>query len=84
MRMCVSCRGRFPKQDMIRIVRGIDGSCFIDKTYKAEGRGCYVCASESCVAKCVKSKMPSKNLKTNLPESLYQGLTEEYAKYRKS
>lgn len=84
MRMCVSCRGRFEKTKLIRIVRGVDGNYFIDNTHKAEGRGCYVCYDENCVNKCIKSKMPSKNLKVNLPESLYKGLAEEYAKHRKS
>jgi len=49
MRMCISCRARRPKDEMIRLSVDSDKRVDIDKQGKAEGRGAYVCKSESCL-----------------------------------
>nr|WP_245526805.1 YlxR family protein [Marinithermus hydrothermalis] len=40
--MCVSCRRRRPKRELLRIVRTPEGFV-IDRTGKRPGRGAYVC-----------------------------------------
>jgi uncharacterized protein len=49
-RTCVSCRESHDKRDLLRIVRGPDGSVAHDPTGKANGRGAYVCRDEACIA----------------------------------
>ncbi len=43
MRNCVLCGDKKPKQDMLRIVRTLDGSVMLDERGLMAGRGCYVC-----------------------------------------
>ena len=56
LRMCVSCREMKPKKELVRVVKSADGKIFVDETFKAQGRGAYVCTSKACFDKCVKSK----------------------------
>ena len=53
-RMCVCCRNMKHKHYMARIAV-IDGKSVVDKTYKAGGRGFYIC-SEQCLNKILTSK----------------------------
>ena len=41
-RQCMGCRERKNKRDMIRVVRGTDGTVHLDVCGKAPGRGAYV------------------------------------------
>ena len=42
-RQCMGCRERKAKREMIRVVRGIDGTVSLDFGGKAPGRGAYIC-----------------------------------------
>ncbi|MBR5426524.1 MAG: YlxR family protein [Clostridiales bacterium] len=53
MRMCVSCKERFAKKDLIRIVASADGSVQVDPTGRLPGRGAYVCHNPECMKKAV-------------------------------
>ena len=53
MRMCVSCRERFAKKDLIRIVASADGKVQVDPTGRMPGRGAYVCHNPECMTKAV-------------------------------
>lgn len=54
MRMCLACRTRRPKNDLIRI----NGD--------AEERGSYVCNDPACIEKLMKNKRLSTSLKEAL------------------
>ena len=41
MRMCVVTRERYPKMELLRIVKTSDG-IVVDKTGKVNGHGCYI------------------------------------------
>ena len=43
IRTCIACGGKRTKGEIIRIVRGADGSLKIDELRRMHGRGCYVC-----------------------------------------
>jgi hypothetical protein len=47
-RKCVACGQRFPKQELIRVVRTPEGSVLVDQAGKRPGRGAYICRSETC------------------------------------
>ena len=42
-RMCLGCKERRPKRDLIRVVRSPDREVELDPTGKKSGRGAYVC-----------------------------------------
>ena len=52
---------------MIRVVRGPDGTVFIDEKGKQSGRGAYVCPEPQCVVLCLKKKLLERSLKTAIP-----------------
>ncbi|MBO7564887.1 MAG: YlxR family protein [Clostridiales bacterium] len=55
VRMCVSCRERFAKKDLIRIVATPDGKVTVDPTGRLPGRGAYVCHDPECMKKAVEN-----------------------------
>ncbi|MDD4839986.1 MAG: YlxR family protein [Clostridia bacterium] len=79
-RMCVVCRKRSDKGDMLRIVRATDGKIVFDRTGKMEGRGAYVCNNIDCIKQCAKKKLLNRSFKCALPEEIYQSIVEEYEK----
>ena len=42
MRMCSVTRERFPKQELLRIVKTPEGEVIIDETGKLNGHGAYI------------------------------------------
>lgn len=44
----MSCRGRFPKGELLRVVRSPHGRVEVDPTGKQPGRGAYLCRQEGC------------------------------------
>ena len=71
-RTCLGCGETKPKQELIRIVRQNDGSIFVDKTGKANGRGAYICNSIECLEKAIKSKRLDKNFKIEINNEIYE------------
>ncbi len=48
-RMCVICRKRAPKKNMLRFTRAFEGADPVpDQKQKAVGRGVYVCEQARC------------------------------------
>lgn len=76
MRMCLSCREMKPKKELLRIVKNAEGTVFIDPTFKANGRGAYLCKSKECLQKCVKQKMLNKQFECQVDDSIYRELTD--------
>ena len=76
-RQCMGCRERKNKRDMIRVVRGTDGSVSLDFSGKLNGRGAYVCPDEECLKKARKSKALERSLEVPIPEEVYDRLEKE-------
>lgn len=76
-RMCIVCRNMKDKRDLLRVVKNKDGEIFIDQTFKANGRGAYICKSEECVKKCIKTKAFNKAFKCPVAEETYIKISEE-------
>lgn len=83
LRMCIVCKEMKPKNELLRIIRNPEGEFLFDKSGKANGRGAYICAEGDCVERCLKKKLLNKAFKSNLDESVYAKLSEEY-EFRKS
>ncbi len=47
-RTCVACREVRPKQQLIRLVCGIEGGVEVDTGGKMAGRGAYLCRAQEC------------------------------------
>ncbi len=56
LRKCLGCAVQFPKKELIRVVKNKEGSVFVDKTGRANGRGAYLCHNAECLKKALKRK----------------------------
>ena len=83
MRMCMGCRERRPKRELVRVVRrAADGVVSLDPTGKVAGRGAYVCCDKpACLEKAVKSKALERALETVVEPAVYDSLREQLASY---
>ena len=77
LRKCLGCMESYPKKELIRVVRTPEGDVCIDLTGKKSGRGAYICKSEACLKKAVKSKRIQNNLEVTLSDELLDALTKE-------
>lgn len=76
-RQCINCRERKPKRELIRIVRGTDGTVSVDFGGKMNGRGAYICPNPECLRKVQRSKALERSLETPIPEEVYDRLVKE-------
>jgi predicted RNA-binding protein YlxR (DUF448 family) len=70
-RMCCVCRKTAPKTSMIRIVK-YHNKISVDKTGRANGRGCHICPS--CVEKAIKTKAINRSFKCSVDAAVYEEL----------
>ena len=76
-RQCMGCRERKPKKEMIRVVRGTDGTVSLDFGGKMNGRGAYICPDPECLKKVRKSKALERSLEVEIPQEVYDRLEKE-------
>ncbi len=77
IRQCLGCRERFPKRELIRVVRSPEGTLSLDFKGKAPGRGAYLCGKPECLKKARKSKAIERALETAVPDEVYAALEEQ-------
>ncbi len=77
MRQCTGCREMKPKRELIRVVRSPENEISLDFKGKAQGRGAYVCPSQDCLKKAIKSKALEKSLELAIPDEIYLQLKEQ-------
>lgn len=76
LRMCVACRQRKEKEELLKVVRTLDGYLKLDKTYKSNGRGAYICKDEKCLEKCIKTKALNRALEAQVTDELIEELKQ--------
>ena len=74
IRMCVGCRERFLKKELVRVVRTPEGNIQIDKIGKVSGRGAYVCDRADCLEKAIRSKALQRALEVSIDEAILESL----------
>ena len=86
LRSCIACRERFPKRELVRIVRTPEGSVEIDLMGKRSGRGAYLCRNPECWETALQPRRLSQALKCRVQDrdvaalrSLAASLIEEAA-----
>ena len=78
LRMCIACREMKPKKQMLRIVKSGEGAISLDIKGKANGRGAYICDSQSCIDKLCKAKLINKAFKCAVSDEIYKNIRETY------
>ena len=72
MRTCVVTKEKFPKKELIRVVRTPEGNVVVDTTGKVRGHGAYVCKKKSAITAAQKKKTLNKHLEVEVPDSVYE------------
>ena len=73
MRMCVVTREKYPKKELIRIVRTEDG-IKVDETGKLNGRGAYLKKDLEVFEKAKKTKVLDRMLEQKIPDEVFEEL----------
>lgn len=74
LRRCAATGEMLPKKEMIRIVRSKEGEVSVDLTGKKSGRGTYVSKSEEAVETARQKRSIESQLKTAVPDEVYDEL----------
>jgi len=77
LRKCLGCEERFPKKDLIRVVKNNEGEIFLDKTCKANGRGAYICNNIKCFETAYKNRKFERAFKAQIPKDIYEKIRQE-------
>lgn len=77
LRQCIGCGEMKSKKEMIRILRTESGEIILDATGRKNGRGAYICPSQECMAKAVKSRGLDRSFKMQVPREVYEALEKE-------
>jgi predicted RNA-binding protein YlxR (DUF448 family) len=62
----VGCRGKAPKDALLRLVRGLDGHVLVDLRGAAPGRGAYVHRDPACVEEALRKGTVARALRTGM------------------
>ena len=83
LRHCTECREMKSKKEMIRVLKTPENEIVLDATGRKNGRGAYVCLSQECLEKAVKSRGLERSLKMAVPAEVYEDLKKELANIEK-
>ena len=76
MRMCSVTRERFPKNELLRIVKTPEGTIEVDLTGKINGHGAYIKKDLEVLDKAKKSKALNRALECEIPSLVYDKIEE--------
>jgi predicted RNA-binding protein YlxR (DUF448 family) len=65
------------KKEMVRVIKTAEEQIFMDLTGKMNGRGAYVCRSEECLKKAIKTKAIERSLGISVSSEVYEQLMKE-------
>ena len=74
IRKCVVTQERFPKKELIRVVRTPEGEIVVDPTGKKNGHGAYVSRSKQTIEKARKNHALDRALETTIPQEIFDQL----------
>ena len=74
MRKCVVTQERFPKMELIRVVRTPEGEIVVDPTGKQNGHGAYVSKKAETIELAKKNKALERALESKIDNSVYEEL----------
>lgn len=74
MRSCAVTKQKYPKKELIRVVRDTDGIVRVDTTGKVNGHGAYLKKDLEVIKKARKTKILDRYLNTEVKEEVYEEL----------
>ena len=74
MRSCVVTKEKYPKMELVRVVRTPENEVIVDLTGKANGRGAYLKKDIAVIEKAQKTKVLNKILEIEVKEEIYNEL----------
>lgn len=77
LRKCTGCGEMKSKKEMVRVIKTAEEHIFMDLTGKMNGRGAYVCRSEECLKKAIKTKAIERSLGISVSSEVYEQLMKE-------
>jgi uncharacterized protein len=75
LRICIGCREKKAKKELVRIVRSPEGEVALDLSGKKPGRGAYICPCQECLKMAIKGKRLEKNLQLSVSPELVENIT---------
>lgn len=73
-RSCIVTREKYPKQELIRVVRTPEKEVKIDLTGKLNGRGAYLKKDKDVIEKAKITKVLDRHLEIKVEDSIYEEL----------
>ena len=78
LRKCIVSGERFPKKELLRIVKNKEGLIYIDGTGKASGRGAYINLTKAAITKAKSKKILNRVFDTAVSDNVYDDLLKYY------
>ena len=72
MRTCVVSNERFPKGELLRIVKTPESEIKVDLTGKLNGHGAYIKKDEEVLNKAIKTKALERHLECEINDNVYE------------
>ena len=72
VRTCVITKEKFPKKELLRVVRTPEGKVEIDLTGKLNGHGAYIKKDKDVLLKAKKNKALERYLEVPIEENIYE------------
>ncbi len=73
-RTCMGCNEQKEKNALLRIVKTKEGIIDVDITGKKNGRGAYICKSEECLNKVIKTKRLERIFEKEISPEIYENI----------
>lgn len=76
MRTCVVTKEKYPKKELVRIVRTPENEVKVDTTGRMNGHGAYMKLDRDVIIKAQSTKVLDRTLKVIVPNEVYEELLE--------
>ena len=74
MRSCVVTKEKYPKKELIRVVRTLEGKVIVDLNGKSNGRGAYLKKDLEVFEKAKKTKILNRHLEIEVDDCIFEEL----------
>lgn len=76
MRTCLVTREKYPKGELVRVVRTPEGKVVIDETGRTNGHGAYLKKDLEVLERAKKSKILNRTLEVEVPDEIFEQLKD--------
>ena len=78
MRQCIGCGQMKSKKELLRILKTPEDMIILDATGRKNGRGAYLCNSEECLQRAIKTKGLERSFRMKILPEVYERLEKEF------